>query len=97
MCIFTMTLHICRGATDSPEIKNMKRTLCSETTLPGESRFHISTPLEIEPGPLMRGSEQVDHWISGTVYECSEIAGSLQLPCNLCCILIECGASDSTK
>jgi hypothetical protein len=24
----------------------------------------------------MAGSKQVDHWTSGTVYECSEIAGS---------------------
>jgi hypothetical protein len=26
----------------------------------------------------MMGSKQVDHWTSGTVYECSEIAGSPQ-------------------
>jgi hypothetical protein len=26
----------------------------------------------------MTGSKQVDHWSSGTVYESSEIAGSLQ-------------------
>jgi hypothetical protein len=26
----------------------------------------------------MMGSKQVDHWASGTVYECSEIAGSPQ-------------------
>jgi hypothetical protein len=26
----------------------------------------------------MAGSKRVDHWTSGTVYECSEIAGSLQ-------------------
>jgi hypothetical protein len=26
----------------------------------------------------MMGSKRVDHWISGTVYECSEIAGSSQ-------------------
>ncbi len=49
---------------------------CSETTLTGESRFHVSTPLGIEPRSLMTGSTQVDHWTSGTVYECSEIAGS---------------------
>ncbi len=41
-------------------------------------RFHISTPLGIEPGSLMLGSKRVDHWTSGTVYECSEIAGSPQ-------------------
>ncbi len=50
---------------------------CSETTLTGESQFHISTPLGIEPGSLMTGSKRVDHWTSGTVCECSEIAGSL--------------------
>ncbi len=26
----------------------------------------------------MMGSKQVDHWTSGTVYKCSEIAGSTQ-------------------
>ncbi len=26
----------------------------------------------------MAESKRVDHWTSGTVYECSEIAGSLQ-------------------
>jgi hypothetical protein len=26
----------------------------------------------------MTGSKRVDHWTSGTVYECGEIAGSLQ-------------------
>jgi hypothetical protein len=26
----------------------------------------------------MTGSKQVDYWTSGTVYECSEIAGSAQ-------------------
>jgi hypothetical protein len=51
---------------------------CSETTLTGESHFHISTPLGIEPGSLMTGSKWVDHWTSGTLWECSEIAGSPQ-------------------
>jgi hypothetical protein len=51
---------------------------CSETTLTGESRFHISTSLGIEPGSLMTGSKQVDHRTRGTVYECSQIAGSPQ-------------------
>jgi hypothetical protein len=36
-------------------------------------------PLGIEPGSLMTGSKGVNHWTSGTVYECSEIAGSPQL------------------
>ncbi len=49
---------------------------CSKTTLTGESRFYKSTPLWIEPGSLMTGSKRVDHLTSGTVYECSEIAGS---------------------
>ncbi len=51
---------------------------CSKTMLTGESQFHISTPLGIEPGSLMMGSKQVDNWTSGTVYECSEIAGAPQ-------------------
>ncbi len=50
---------------------------CSETALTGGSRFYISTPLGNEPGCLMMGSKRVDHWTSGTAYECSsEIAGS---------------------
>jgi hypothetical protein len=52
--------------------------MCSETTLTGDSRFFISTPLGIEPGSLMTGSKWVDHWTSGTVYKCSENAGSPQ-------------------
>jgi hypothetical protein len=44
---------------------------CSETMLTGESRFHTSTPLGIEPGSLMTGSKQVDHRTSGTVCETS--------------------------
>jgi hypothetical protein len=51
---------------------------CSETMPTGESRFHIGTPLGIEPGSLMMGSKRLDYWTSGTVYECSEIAGSPQ-------------------
>ncbi len=51
---------------------------CSETTLTRESRFHISTPLGIELWSLTTGSKRVDHWTSGTVYECSKIAGSPQ-------------------
>jgi hypothetical protein len=48
----------------------------SETMLTGESRFHTSTPLGIEPQSLMTGSKGLTHWTSETVYECSEIAGS---------------------
>ncbi len=51
---------------------------CSETTLTGESRLHISTPLGIENGSLMTGSIGITHWTSETVYECREIAGSPQ-------------------
>ncbi len=39
---------------------------CSETMLTGESQFHISTPLGIEPKSLMMGSKQVVHWTSET-------------------------------
>jgi hypothetical protein len=39
---------------------------CSETTLTGESRFHISTPLGLEPMSLMTGSKQVVHLTSET-------------------------------
>jgi hypothetical protein len=35
-------------------------------------------PLGIEPGSLITGSKWVDHWTSGIVCECSEIAGSPQ-------------------
>jgi hypothetical protein len=51
---------------------------CSETTLTGESRFHISFPQGIEPGSLMTGSKLVVHCTSETWCECSEIAGSPQ-------------------
>ncbi len=54
-------------------------TVCSETTLTGESRFLLSTHMGIEPGSLMTGSKWVDHWTSGNMYECSEIAGSPQV------------------
>ncbi len=50
---------------------------CSKTTLTGESQCHISIPLGIDPGSLMR-SKGLTHWTSETVYECSEIAGSPQ-------------------
>ncbi len=51
---------------------------CSETTLAGESRFHISTPQGIEPRSLMTGSKGLTRWTSETVCECSEIEGSSQ-------------------
>ncbi len=52
---------------------------CSKTMLPGESRFHISTPLGIEPGSLMTGSKRVDHWTSGTVCECVTVREEARL------------------
>jgi hypothetical protein len=44
--------------------------------LTGKSQFYIIIPLGIEPRSLMTGNKQVDHWTSGTVCECREIAGS---------------------
>ncbi len=49
---------------------------CSETTLTGESRFHIVPPWGFEPGSLVMGSKRVVHWISEMWWEWSEIAGS---------------------
>ncbi len=45
-----------------------------------QSWFHMSTPLGIEPESCMTGGKRADFWTSGTVYECSEIAGSAQNP-----------------
>jgi hypothetical protein len=46
--------------------------------LSGESQFHVSIPLGIEPGSFMTGSKGLTHRTSETVCECSEIAGSPQ-------------------
>ncbi len=54
---------------------------CSETTLTGESWFHLCTPLGIELTSLMTGSKLVDPWTSGNGCQCSEIAGS---PLHVC-------------
>jgi hypothetical protein len=52
---------------------------CSETTLTGESWFHINTPPRgFEPGSLEMGSKRVVHWTSETWWEWSEIGGSSQ-------------------
>ncbi len=59
-----------------PVIGSRRGHQCCETTLTGESRFHISTPLGFEPGSLVTGSKQVVHWTSETWWEWSEIAGS---------------------
>jgi hypothetical protein len=59
-------------------LRDIEKGYCSETTLTGKSWFNMRTPLGIKPGSLMTGSKQVNHWTSGTVYECSEIAGSPQ-------------------
>jgi hypothetical protein len=53
---------------------------CSETTLTGESQFHINVPLGIEPGSLMMRRKQVVHWASETWCECSEIAALHRAP-----------------
>jgi hypothetical protein len=53
-----------------------QRRHCSETTLTGESRFHISTPVGIEPGVPYDEKQTggpLDQW---TVCKCSEITGS---------------------
>jgi hypothetical protein len=42
---------------------------CTETTLIGESRFHISTPLRIEPRSLMPGNKYCK-WTTGPVELC---------------------------
>jgi hypothetical protein len=38
---------------------SVKRRVCSETMLTGESRFNTNTPLGIEPRSLMTGSKRV--------------------------------------
>ncbi len=63
---------------EATKINHVGVTNVARQTLTGESWFHISTPLRIEPRSLMAGSKRVDHWTSGTVCECSEIAGSPQ-------------------
>jgi hypothetical protein len=53
---------------------------CSETMLTGESRFHISSPMGIEPRPLMTGSKRVDHCqIEDKVH--SSLQDTTILPC----------------
>jgi hypothetical protein len=47
--------------------------------LMGESWFHISTLLGIEPGSLMTGNKRVDRWTSGIMSKPSEIALSQQV------------------
>ncbi len=70
--IFQFSPQLRRGHND----QSRQGHQCSKTTLIIESQFHISIPLGIEPGSLMTtGNKRVDHWTSGTVYECSEIAG----------------------
>jgi hypothetical protein len=62
--------HLRRGHNDQSHQGHQ----CSETTLTGESRFHIGTPLGIELRSLMTGSKRVVHWTSETWCECNEIA-----------------------
>jgi hypothetical protein len=48
-------------------IRNYDKLLeCRETTLTGESWFHISSPRQFEPGSLVKGSKWVVHWTSET-------------------------------
>ncbi len=49
--------------------------ICSETTLTGESQFHISPRRGFVPGSLVTGSIRVVHWTSETWWEWSEITG----------------------
>jgi hypothetical protein len=63
---------------NTPHAIYLLRHFCSKTTLTGESRFQISTPLGIEPGSLIMGSKGLTHWTNEIVYKCSEIAGSPQ-------------------
>ncbi len=49
---------------------------CSETSLTGESRFHLNPPRGFEHRPLVTGSKGLVHWTSETWWEWSEIAGS---------------------
>ncbi len=51
---------------------------CRETMLTGESRFHISTPWGLKPGPLWR---EANRWTTGPMELCMDavkIAGSTQ-------------------
>ncbi len=69
------------------------RISCSETTLTGESRFHISTLLGIEPGSFMTGSKGLTHWTSETVWmqwDCrlSTISTKMKNNLNLCSLEI---------
>jgi hypothetical protein len=74
LCSFCRLRETIQYSKNIPE----KPIYCSEASLTGESWFHKSTPLGIEPGSLITGSKWVNHWTSSTVYECSEIAGSKQ-------------------
>jgi hypothetical protein len=68
--------------------------------LTGQSQFHISTPLGVQPGSLMTGSKRVDHWTSGTVYKCCETAGSPQgspPTADYVCVKAEGGPAASVK
>ncbi len=74
--------HLRRGHND----QSHRGYQCTGTMLLGKYHFHISTSLGIEPGSLVMGSKRVNHWTSGTVYECSEIAGSTHF--RICYILV---------
>jgi hypothetical protein len=63
--------------------------ICSETTLTGKSRFHISPPRWFEPVFLVAGSKQVVHWTSETWWESCEIAGSPHIKLSPLCTSIQ--------
>ncbi len=77
---------LARGPRDKARLRRGHRNYlsrrghqCSETTLTGESRFHISPPRGFEPGFLVMVSKRVVHWSSETWWEWSEIASSPQI------------------
>jgi hypothetical protein len=61
-----------------PVIGSRRGHQCSETTLTGESRFHISPPQGIWTW-VPYGSTQVVYWTSETWWESCEIAGFPQI------------------
>jgi hypothetical protein len=58
---------------------SVKASLCSETSLTGESRFQLSIPPEdLNLRPLWREANRLVHWTSETWWDSCEIAGSPQ-------------------
>jgi hypothetical protein len=69
----TRVLHWCVADESSSLV-----LYCSETTLTGESRFHISPPGDLNLWPLWREANRLVHWTSETWWESCETAGSPQ-------------------